>query len=473
MQRKALKIENWSGGLSDSPLMGIKGSYAEGVGLNIHEYPHLLTVNQKLTKNSGSVVTELCKNAVNSTDGSSYWFSTTTGKIWKRTSTGTWSLIHTNANGACVGAKEWDDYIYFASNAKLGRYGPLSDSAEWTDSWNNLTSASFHPMEVQSIYLIIGNASTVATVDDTGTFTANGTSLVPFISLPSNQIIRSIRKFGGDILMGTYSTDNNTPAMLIRWDCVSQSYLSDPPDIPETSIQTIITQGTYAYVIAGNFGKIYYYDGTTLVPFKIIPGDYTSSAYINCYSEAECKFLGRTCFGISNGQGNSTLQGIYSLGQHDRNYPIALNLDYPISTGETSSLDIGVLLVIDKDLYVSWKTTTNVGIDKIDWSLKQENAYIKQLVITGDREKSKIFRDFVVNYKSKPSGTNLTLDYYANYTNNAEEIFLRDKSTDYKFIGEQNIPCGALQARLTFTVSGNNAPIVESIYITFDEEQTL
>lgn len=471
MERKVLEIESWSG-LSDSPLIGIKGAFAKGVGLNINEYPHLLTVNQKLTKNSGSTVTELCKNAVNSTDTSSYWFSSESGKIFKRTSAGVWSTVHTNGNGACVGAKEWDDYIYFAAAAKLGRYGPLSSNPQWTDSWNNLTSASFHPMEVQAIYLIIGNASTVATVDDTGTFTATGTSLVTFVSLPSNHVIRAIRKFGGDVLMGTYTTDNNTAAMLIRWDCVSQSYSQDPPDIPETSIQTIVTCGTYAYVVAGSRGRIEYYDGVSSILFKQIPGDYTGSQYMTVYPESECKFQGKVLFGVSNSLGNSTLQGIYSLGQHDRNYPIALNLEYVISADTLTNTNIGALLTIGGDLFVSWSNAAAAGIDMLDWSNKYASAYIEQLVIGGDRQKSKIFKDYVINYKSKPTNTDLVLSYSKNY-GDFISIPLRDKSTDYKMIGEVDIPCGALQLRLDFKTSGNNAPIVDGIYAAWEEETIL
>lgn len=473
MERRFLNIENWSGGLSDSPLLGIKGSFAEGVGIDIHSQPGVLGVNQRLIKDSGSIITELCKNAVNASDESSYWFSSSSGKIWKRTKEGVWSLAHTNTKGACLGACEWEDYLYYATETSLGRFGPLSGTAEWSDEWNTgLTSASYHPMAVQGLYLIIGNGSDIATVDDVGTFTPIGTPDITFSSLPSNQKIRTIRKFGADVLIGTYST-NNSPAMLIRWDTVSPTFLGDPPDIPQTTIQTIISEGTYAYIIAGEFGQIYYYDGNIAIPYKQIPGNYASNKYLKVNPEAVCDFRGKTTFGVSNGSGDSTLQGVYSLGQKDKNYPIALNLDYVISQNKTSGVEIGAMIVIDRDIYVAWKEGTNYGVDKIDWNNKYNGAYYKPLVIRGDRFKNKVFKDFVITYKSKPQGTDLTLDYYKNYGSSSESISLRDDADNNKMIGEKDIPAGALQPKITFKAEGNNAPEIENFYIGFEEETTL
>ncbi len=83
------------GGLADSPYFGGENSLAEIVGFDLHSQPGKAIVNQKLTKNSGDTVTEFCKVRAPLSDGSSVWFSSTTGKVWRRTSAGVWSLLGT------------------------------------------------------------------------------------------------------------------------------------------------------------------------------------------------------------------------------------------------------------------------------------------------------------------------------------------------------------------------------------------
>ena len=143
-------INNFSGGQADSDKLGVRGSFAEGKGLDIHSEPGLLKCNQKLKKESETIVVDFARFAVACSDGDSYWFGDT-GKIYKR-SAGTWTLTHT-ATGAILGAIEFDDYIYYATATALGRYGPISSTPTWTDSWQTLTSATWHPMTVQGLYL--------------------------------------------------------------------------------------------------------------------------------------------------------------------------------------------------------------------------------------------------------------------------------------------------------------------------------
>lgn len=87
------------GGLADSPYYGAKNSLAEIVGFDMHSQPGKLLVNQKLTKDSpaspdADEVTEFCKVGVPLSDGSSIWFSSTSGKIWREVA-GAWTLLGT------------------------------------------------------------------------------------------------------------------------------------------------------------------------------------------------------------------------------------------------------------------------------------------------------------------------------------------------------------------------------------------
>jgi len=465
--------EDFSGGLSDSDIVGPESAFAEGVGVDIHTKPGSISVHQKLTKNSGTTVTELCKHAVRGSDGNDYWFSSESGKVWKRTSAGVWSLLFTNTRGACIGACEFNDYIYYATNDDLGRFGTLSSGSPTnSDGWAALVDTSWHPMTVCGLYLCIGNKRSIATVDDAGTFTANGNPSIEFANLPWVHSIRALTRFGSNILFGTETSDSYARTIVGQWDLSSPTFLSDPPDIPNFTTKAIISKGMYAYVITGLQGDIYYYDGKLCTKLKKIPGTYSDTQYLDIFPASNGDFAGRTLFGVSNGTGNSCLQGVYSIGQHDKNYPVALTLDYPISTGETSGIGVGAILVSgETSLYVSWKNGTTAGIDLIDWSNKYASAYFKTMQLIGDRTTSKVFENYVLSYASKPTDTALALSYAKNFGTSFTSIPLNDRTDNYKYFQKNNIPTGVIQFKVDFTTKTNNAPQLDSLYTDWTEEK--
>src|SRR3990167_8832184 len=163
-------------GLSDSKWSGIVGSVYASIGLDIHSTPGLLKVHQKLSKNSGSTVTEFCRLKVSASNGYSFWFSYTSGKIWARSSAGTWSLAYTTAPAAggagCLGAAEYNGFIYWATESRLHRVTIAGADDSWAAGavsldWQtfSVTDASFHPMAIQDLSLFIGDGYKVCEVD--------------------------------------------------------------------------------------------------------------------------------------------------------------------------------------------------------------------------------------------------------------------------------------------------------------------
>src|SRR5688572_16978285 len=88
------------GGLSSSKWSGLKNTLYKMIGWDPHSLPGILQVEQKLTAETGNEPDELCRVAVNSSNGSQFWFSYTSGKIWERPSSGTWRLVHTTTPAA-------------------------------------------------------------------------------------------------------------------------------------------------------------------------------------------------------------------------------------------------------------------------------------------------------------------------------------------------------------------------------------
>lgn len=460
-------INNFSGGQADSDKLGVKGSFAEGIGLDIHSEPGLLKCNQKLKKESGTTVADFARFAVACSDGSSYWFGDT-GKIYKRTSAGVWTLAHT-ATGAILGATEFDDYLYYATATTLGRYGPISATPTWVDSWQILTSATWHPMTVQGLYLLIGNNRKIATVDDSGTFTAQGTPDVTLNELPHNYEIRTLINFGIDVLVGT-TADKYTSARIFRWDTVSPAYISDD-DIPENGINAFIPMDNYVFAQAGKSGNIYQYTGEVLVLRKRIKGTY-ENATMNILPGSYTNFRGLSLFGVSNDSGDPCNEGVYSIGRYDNNYPLALNLEYVISQNKTSSISVGAMLVIGNNLLVAWKDSTTFGCDAIDWANKYSATYKTLLLDGNERHSNKDFKNYVISYKTKPTGTMLGLKTSIN-GGTATSVTLIDDTVDNKERGEITNTGGFIQLEVDFTASGNKSPEVEEVFVDFSIKKTL
>ncbi len=144
-QPKPIILDNLNlGGMSDSKYSGIEHSWYKLVGLDLHSEPGSVSVRQKLAKNSGSTVDALCKVVVECSDGNKYWFSFTSGKVFKDAS-GTWSLAHTTTpevgGAGCLGACEYEGYIYWATEKRLHRI-KVSATSDWStgaeEDWSPL-----------------------------------------------------------------------------------------------------------------------------------------------------------------------------------------------------------------------------------------------------------------------------------------------------------------------------------------------
>lgn len=71
------------------------------------------------------------------------------------------------------------------------------------------------------------------------------------------------------------------------------------------------------------------------------------------YPGSTCNFKGNSLFGVSNSSSNPCLEGIYSIGRYNRNYPTVLNLEYVPSPNVLTGLLVGGLVVSGTDLLVA------------------------------------------------------------------------------------------------------------------------
>ena len=471
-----LLFPNGIKGLSDSKWSGVEGSASALVGIDLHSTPGLIKIRQKMTKDSGVLgvaVTELCRVNLAVSTGITIWFSATSGKIWERSTAGTWVLVYTTSPAAgtagCLGAAEYDGYIYWATQSRLHRILVTGLGGVWTPgtglNWATFTKtdASWHPMVKQNLQLFIGDASYLAKVDnDTGVhlFTAKALDLnAPFR-------VKCLIDFDIDILIGTYVSDYVNKTQILRWDTESTSWLSGDT-IEENGINAFLRDDNYVYAQCGLYGRWYQYDGSLLVPLLKMPGTWSPSSYGVVNPNAVACHLTIPVFGISNGSGNPCSQGVYSLGSYDQKYPKILDLSYPISTGTLTSIEIGCVLAVGADLFAAWQDGSSYGVDKLDYTAKYASAYIDTMMLTLGEERNfiKTIKKVYASYALLPASTGLTFTVYR-YSGDTgialtslTDSILKQVRADVGTVPE----VANLQLRIAFTVSSNNAPEVEVI----------
>ncbi len=466
------------GGLAESKYLGVENSFSALVGLDLQSEPGIIKVNQKLTKESGSTVDASVNAAVACSDGSSYFFLAN-GKVVKRTAAGSWSLERTiSGNPAILEAREYEGYIYYATAASLGRWQIGTAWSGATDAWASFAigDTGFHPMHEVNLVMYIGDGKYLAQVEDqagTHVFTNNALDIRPPLR------IKSLGHIGNELLIGTFINNNVQETQIIRWNTWSISFSSSDP-VPEVGINSFLQTDNFVLTQVGTKGNLYQYANDVLQQVKRIPGSWGGANKAEIKLNATANMLGIPLFGLSNINGNPAMQGVYSFGKSSPNYPMAMALDYVISTGHTSNVEIGALLFLTGSgstgdvLLVAWKDTTSgteYGVDVLDLSNKFSGAYIDSRLIKHDRDEFKRVADIKVPYRLLPANTEIQI-WVAKDHGTFAEIEETEIDTDNKYVhtlvGVEDV--NTLEVRIKLIASANTAPEIEEIIIEFGDE---
>ena len=476
---KPIIINNFNqGGLADSKWSGLTYSLYKMIGLDPHSAPGILRVAQKMKKDSGTTVTELCKARLAASNGCTYWGSSTSGKIWERTSAGVWSLVYTMTAAAggvnVLSLYEYSGYIYIATESRLHRIIATSiGSTEWTANmalnWATfgVTDASFHPMLCPVDVLYIGDGNQVAQVDG-DTFSANA------LDVTAPLRIKSLGQLGTDLLIGTYINDNVTQTRMIRWNTWSVSFdVSNP--INEVGINAIFQADNSVYAHCGVAGNIYQFDGNFMSLSKKIPGEYSSTKTMTVHPAAVSNLGNEILFGVSNVAGNPCDQGLYRIGRNSVSYPYIMDLPYPLSPRSgtdfvLTNMEIGAVLVMGADILVAWKQTITgtpdtyaYGVDIIDYTAKLSGAYFEtRVVLASSRDAFANIGKFLVAYYLLPASTAIAIQYSKNYAAYADTTEKIDTMRKIVFSDAEGVECTTLQMKVTMTANANDAPEIES-----------
>lgn len=471
MQRIQIKNIN-KGGIADSDYMGGADSVADMVGLDIHSEVGVIKVNQALTKESGTTIDDFVKTGVECSDGNTYLFGSTNGKVWKRTSAGVYSLEATvSPSAGAIGildSYEYQGYIYYATQNRLGRWQIGTAWSTRNDNWGTFLNGDvdWHPMWELNLVLYIGDGNLIAQVD-AGVFSDDALDL-PF---PANTRIKCLGEMGTDLLIGTYINSYVIKTRIYRWNTWSVSFTSSDW-IPEVGINSFLATDNFIIVNAGTKGNLYLYDGTNLDPYKQIKGSWSGTTNkAQVHPNARLNFNGLPLFGVSNISGNPCTLGVYSLGRANRNYPYVLNCEQGLSNGHLTNVEIGAIIGAGDIYLVTWKDTTTgtvYGVDKLDLRLKYPYAYLTTRVIMVDRMTLLNYKTIEVAYRSLPALTGFTLSAKVNHgTMNPVAVGDVKNDTDRKiFTSEVDInDASTVQVKVAFITSFNLAPEVEMVEI--------
>lgn len=469
------RIDNLNlGGIAESNYQGNKNTVAEAIGLDIHSEGGLIKVNQALKDdNTGTGDNKINDNVilVSVSGGGGYIWAFGTGtdrKVWKKTvSTNTWTYqgqVTSSFDDRIFNAFLYNGYIYYTGGLYLGRIGVADAWASRDDDWATFSSsANDHPMRIVNDTLYIGDHSLIAQVDG-GVFSANA------LDIASDLIITALGKSNTDLLIGTKNVyDSAGECEIFKWNTWSDSW-SYADTVPEKGINAFLEIDNFIMVNAGVNGKIYLFDGYRLDPYKKIKGNYGNSATMKVYVNAVLNFGGIGLFGVSNLNGNPSVQGIWSLARTNKDTPFVLNIENKISTSAITNLKISSMCLYPTsagDQYmVSWRSGVAgsyvYGVDIIDLENKEAISHFISKVIYVSRCAMDEYKIISVPYKNLPEGTNIKIYKKLNNGATFDEITTTNDTKRQMIEAKAVVGSGGvLQMKIELIANDNTAPEVE------------
>ncbi|KKK86322.1 hypothetical protein LCGC14_2764410, partial [marine sediment metagenome] len=366
MAEKLLSINYFNGGLSSGSKIGLRGSFRWGQGLDIHSDPDRLQVMPKSTKDSGSIVTDLVLFGTNNTVNANRYFLGDAGKLYKRTSSGTWSVVNTYTNAQGMSFFSGTNKVFFVSGNTEYQLDPSGDSV---DSGRSLNSATWHPVEAFLDKVFLGNGRELISTDASN-INYDSTTTGGGITIDHNYKMRVLKNIGNWLFIGATS-DNSSDARYFLWDGFSDDYNYARSLKGEDGINAVeVADDGTVLIHAGKQGHVYQLVSVDapLKKLKELPR-IEKSKTIEVYPGSTANYQGRTLFGLSSGTSVTAERGVYSYTSTDKNYSKTFNMEYAISTGTTTgiTLQIGCLLSANtNDLFIAWRDGATYGMDLFD-----------------------------------------------------------------------------------------------------------
>ena len=368
-------LNSFRNGLSDYENAGVRGSFKFGSNLDIRKSMDSLSCQQALADDLATgTMTDIALFIVDSTDGNSYHFCRD-GKIYKRTSGGSYTLVYTDATGVISGAAEWvndagDKYLIWATDTDLSRKELSSTGGSATEPWDdvdatfngqnypktNLTDTTWHTMAAMNRNLYIANANTLAFVGYDDSYSNDVLQLIPGNSA------KCLLEYNEYAYIGCSRDDNSQRAALFVWD-MAQSLNWNRKRLQGAAPINSMIDAEFPLMQNGSDGRIGIVDTlSNKLPLISFPGGGSTNP------DGADVDGDLALFGVyGNGTGKT---GLYTYGRKRKNASIVLNLDYALECDE-----IGSVAVVGDDILISYKDGSDYGVKKVDTSNKATGTY--------------------------------------------------------------------------------------------------
>lgn len=411
MAKQLFLADLYFGGISESPLSGVKGSFYYGENLDFKSDLSALTSQTAPTKQSSTTVTALPKWIEKDPVGGKVYAYDEAGGFYSQ-SAGTWTAQTTPSTAHGAGMKVWNDYVYLRKDSLIARWGPISSSPSLTQSWqsSNVQTITDHAPIVEFVgNLYLANGRYLAEWDGS-TFTYNK------ITLPIGWNIRCMAVVGDTLVMGGWKGTNVYDferGMLWTWNG-TDSGVTSFNEVAEGAVNAMAVFDNTLWFIAGSVGNLFYYNGNT-IKVRQLTNFLESNKYIDVFPGAMTAHRGNLYIGIGGNTDSSTItQGVYTYGRTSKNYPRALNIENIISTGTKTGtgLRIGALHAVGpNEFYLGWKDST-YGIDAITGTTPYTTATWQSLWFNNGKPYHAKETD-VIKFTHKPlrSGESIAFSY--------------------------------------------------------------
>lgn len=456
-------------GIAPSKFEGRQGSVAEAVAIDFQSSKGTFQAAQALVEiSTESLLNERVDVMLNCTSGDIFMFSKTSGKVWKIIANGTISLAYTTApttgDAGCLGAMEFEGYVYWATEDYLHRIATTGVS-DWTTNaapnWQLLpvTDDAYHPMAIVNGRLLIGDNNQVHQIVS-NTFVENVLDILTY------HRITWLGNFDIFLIAGTIVDNNINASTLYRWNGWSDTWNIES-NVPEVGLNALVPLGNSYFVHAGREGNFYQYDGSFLSSGFLIPGTFTGTNEAIVYPNAVANYKGKTLFALSNKAGAPVTAGIYAF--HTSNnmlYPRVLSLEYILAANAVGTgIQITSMITHASTLYVAWTSATASGIKKIDAANKQDGAYITTRVAYVDREKQVAGWDVYVNYTELPANTSVEVYCRLNYATEWVSMNTVHDAPRKYFIASIRKIANVYEWKVVLRTAGNTSPVIDEINI--------
>lgn len=409
--------DSFRAGISDESTRGVKGSFKNGYGLDLHKRRDSLSCNYAMkTIGSSSTTTpinDLIRFTVNAKDGTTYCFGSL-GSIYAIAGNPADPVItglRQDENGEIKGAGEWqiadtNNYLVWATNTCVARRLLNSSVDDWgagtvtQDYKTNLDSCAYHPIKNAAGNLCIGNGNFIATIDYTGNYN-NAT-----VNLRPGNIVKCLEERDDYVLIGSERVDESEEGHIWSWVVTALNWVQKKR-IPVKGINALVDTERLL-LQGGRDGELFYSDFQNTAPLNSVPKGGQCNSQVGIYNDL-------ALFGI---YGHDDC-GIYSYGRKMMNRPFAFNYEFrlqPTVDGNTVK-EIGAVWTSSSAVFASWKvvgTTTEYGVDMISSSTRA-TARFEGLEFTGGQPHlKKTYNTEKVIMEPLPAGCSVNVLYRPN-----------------------------------------------------------